>query len=146
MLMIYEINHIWTAEMKWKWRNDRRSERSLCNCVKKPEKNSEVLNLIRYFVCSAATGARTLERLPLLMCIFVWINLDSYVVVAAWWVSCLVPVNELSYFLFGNEWSAVILLLAGMEIRRPVINMDLTSRKSDIPFNICHRTTLDLPL
>ena len=35
---IYEINHIWTAEMKWKWRNDRRSERNLCNCVKKPEK------------------------------------------------------------------------------------------------------------
>ena len=23
VLMIYEINHIWTAEMKWKWRNDR---------------------------------------------------------------------------------------------------------------------------
>ena len=38
--MIYEINHIWTAEMKWKWRNDRSSERNLCNCVKKPEKNS----------------------------------------------------------------------------------------------------------
>jgi len=37
MLMIYEINHIWTAEMKWKWRNDRRSERNLWNCVKKPE-------------------------------------------------------------------------------------------------------------
>ena len=36
--MIYEINHIWTAEMKWKWRNDRRSEHNLCNCVKKPEK------------------------------------------------------------------------------------------------------------
>ena len=36
--MIYEINHIWTAEMKWRWRNDRRSERNLCNCVKKPEK------------------------------------------------------------------------------------------------------------
>ena len=36
--MIYEINHIWTAEMNWKWRNDRRSERNLCNCVKKPEK------------------------------------------------------------------------------------------------------------
>ena len=34
--MIYEINHIWTAEMKWKWRNDRRSERNLCNFVKKP--------------------------------------------------------------------------------------------------------------
>ena len=38
LLMIYEINHIWTAEMKWKWRNDRRSERNLCNCVKKPKK------------------------------------------------------------------------------------------------------------
>ena len=25
--------------MKWKWRSDRRSERNLCNCVKKPEKN-----------------------------------------------------------------------------------------------------------
>ena len=24
VLMIYEINHIWTAEMKWKWRNERR--------------------------------------------------------------------------------------------------------------------------
>ena len=40
VLMIYEINHRWIAEMKWKWRNDRRSERNLCNCVKKPEKNS----------------------------------------------------------------------------------------------------------
>ena len=38
--MVYEINHIWTVETKWKWRNDRRSERNLCNCVKKPEKNS----------------------------------------------------------------------------------------------------------
>ena len=36
VLMVYEINHIWIAEMIWKWRNDRRSERSLCNCVKKP--------------------------------------------------------------------------------------------------------------
>ena len=26
VLMIYEINRIWTAEMKWKWRNDHRSE------------------------------------------------------------------------------------------------------------------------
>ena len=24
----------------WKWRDDRRSERNLCNCVRKPEKNS----------------------------------------------------------------------------------------------------------
>ena len=32
---MYETNHKWTAEMKWKWRNDRRSERYLRNCVKK---------------------------------------------------------------------------------------------------------------
>ena len=38
LLMIYEINHIWTAEIKWKWRNDHRSEHNLCNCIKKPEK------------------------------------------------------------------------------------------------------------
>ena len=42
--MIREINHIWTAEMKWKWRNDRRSERNLCNCVNKPEKKVHDLN------------------------------------------------------------------------------------------------------
>ena len=42
--MIYEINHIWTAEMNWKWRNDRRSERNLCNCGKKPEKNIQDFN------------------------------------------------------------------------------------------------------
>ena len=40
VLIIYEINHIWTAEVKWKWRKERRSKRNLCNCVKKPEKNS----------------------------------------------------------------------------------------------------------
>ena len=44
VLMIYEINHIWTAEMKWEWRNDRRSERNLCNCVKKPEKKNQDFN------------------------------------------------------------------------------------------------------
>ena len=42
--MIYEINHIWTAEMKWRWRNDRRSECNLCNCVKKPEKKIQDFN------------------------------------------------------------------------------------------------------
>ena len=26
----------------WKWRNDRRSERNLCNCVKKPEKKRKI--------------------------------------------------------------------------------------------------------
>ena len=53
--MIYEINHIWTADMKWKWRNDRRSERNLCNCVKKPEKNLGLqrgLNLWPRDVCA----------------------------------------------------------------------------------------------
>ena len=30
-----------TSEWKWKWRNDRRSEPNLCNCVKKPEKNQD---------------------------------------------------------------------------------------------------------
>ena len=38
LLKIHEINHIWTTEIKWKWRNDRRGERNLCNCVKKAEK------------------------------------------------------------------------------------------------------------
>ena len=28
----------------WKWRNDRRSERNLCDCVKKPEKKIEDFN------------------------------------------------------------------------------------------------------
>ena len=28
--------------MKWKWRNDGRSERNLCNCVKKPEKKRKI--------------------------------------------------------------------------------------------------------
>ena len=40
--MIYETNHKWTAEMKWKWRNDRRSERYLRNCVKKLEKKKKI--------------------------------------------------------------------------------------------------------
>ena len=44
VLMIYEKNHIWTAEMKWKWRNDRRSERNLCKCVKKSEKKIQDFN------------------------------------------------------------------------------------------------------
>ena len=29
VLMIYEINHIWTAEMKWKWRRKKKLFRSL---------------------------------------------------------------------------------------------------------------------
>ena len=42
--------------MKWKWRNDRRSERNLCNCVKKPEK--KILDLNRVWTRDLAiTGA-----------------------------------------------------------------------------------------
>ena len=40
LLTVYEIYHIWTAEMKWKWRNGRCSECNLCNCVKKPGKKN----------------------------------------------------------------------------------------------------------
>ena len=28
----------WEQQQSWKWRNDRRSERNLCNCIKKPPK------------------------------------------------------------------------------------------------------------
>ena len=35
-----DLEECLTELMQWKWRNDRRSERNLCNCVKKPEKNS----------------------------------------------------------------------------------------------------------
>ena len=48
VLMIHEINHIWTAEMKWKWRNDRRGERNLCICVKKPEVSVVHMNIWTY--------------------------------------------------------------------------------------------------
>ena len=33
VLMIYEMNHIWTAEMIWKWRNDRQAAEFLCDAV-----------------------------------------------------------------------------------------------------------------
>ena len=35
--------HSWHFKTSWKWRNDRRSERKLCNCVKKPEKKNSGL-------------------------------------------------------------------------------------------------------
>ena len=68
VLITYEINHIWTAEMKWKWRNDRRSERNLCNCVKKPEKNSGLrdTDAMLYQLSYEATdvGSRSIDLLP----------------------------------------------------------------------------------
>ena len=55
VLMIYEMNHIWTAEIKWKWRNCRRSERNLCNCIKKPEKNSGLQRGLNPWPCDTGT-------------------------------------------------------------------------------------------
>ena len=44
------VNDIWNKSYmncgnEWKWRNDRRSERNLCNCVKKPSGLQRGLNL-----------------------------------------------------------------------------------------------------
>ena len=44
LMIIYEINQIWPAEMKWRWKNDCRSERNLCNYVKKLEKKIQDFN------------------------------------------------------------------------------------------------------
>ena len=63
VLMIYEINYIWTAEMKWKWRNDRRGERNLCNCVKKPEKKNQDFNGV-WTPDLAITGAMLYQLAP----------------------------------------------------------------------------------
>ena len=57
VLMIYEINHIWTAEIKWKWRNNRCSERNLCNCIKKPEKKNQDFNVRGLNLWPHDTGA-----------------------------------------------------------------------------------------
>ena len=61
VLMIYEINHIWTVEMKWKWRNDRRSERNLCNCVKKPEKKKGLQRGLNAWPCDYRCNALPTE-------------------------------------------------------------------------------------
>ena len=65
--MIYQINHMWTAEMKWKWRNDRRSEHNLYNCVKKPEKKKnsgplEVLNFFQASLCNYINCVRCYDH------------------------------------------------------------------------------------
>ena len=75
--MIYEINHIWTAEMKWKWRNDRRIERNLCNCVKKPEKISGLQRGLNPF--PRDTGAM-LYQLSYQASDFVHIRFISYII------------------------------------------------------------------
>ena len=40
VFMIYEMNHVWTAEMKWNEGVIAAVKCNLCNCLKKPEKNS----------------------------------------------------------------------------------------------------------
>ena len=61
VLMIYEMNHIWTTEMKWKWRNELRSERNLCNCVKKPEKKSGLQRDLNPWPCDYRCDALPTE-------------------------------------------------------------------------------------
>ena len=79
--MIYEINHIWTAEMKWKWRkmiiavNGIYAIRNLCNWVKKSEKSPEFffqaalcncINCVHcndhFFIFSLYCGTECLQR------------------------------------------------------------------------------------
>ena len=43
VLMIYEMNHIWTAEMKWNEGMIVAVKRNLSNCVKKPERRNVVM-------------------------------------------------------------------------------------------------------
>ena len=43
MQIIYRFHQTEIHDV-WKWRNDRRSERNLCNCVKKPEKKIQDFN------------------------------------------------------------------------------------------------------
>ena len=43
--------------MKWKWRNDRCSERNLCNCVKKPEWKKTLTCSQRQWLHSSVGGA-----------------------------------------------------------------------------------------
>ena len=125
--MIYEINHIWNAEMKWKWRNDRRSERNLRNCVKKPEKNS---GLQRGF--EPVTSRYRCDVLPTeLWSHWRWeqvleFNLE-FQIVGPWWriLNCLINSNDYertehylkrkagySYSLFGQMAHFILLILA----------------------------------
>ena len=52
------------AGMKWKWRNDRRSERNLCKCIKKPEKK------IQDLIIGNSVTARSRVQTPLKSWIF----------------------------------------------------------------------------
>ena len=111
MLVIYEINHIWTAEMKCKWRNDRRSECNLCNCVKKTEKKIRTSTVFEP-VTSSFTGPMLYQ-----------LSYEATDVGSRSFVGSYVPVKEMSvndlvhisltlvsyiintYFFHGNIWT-----------------------------------------
>ena len=58
---IYDLFHI-----SWKWRNDRCSERNLCNCVKKPEKKKIYIYIYISLTLISFTGTYepTIDLLP----------------------------------------------------------------------------------
>ena len=91
--MIYEINHIWTAEMKWKWRNDRRIERNLCNCVKKPEKISALQRGLNPF--PRDTGAMLYQ-----------LSYQASDVVHIWFISYIVNTHLFHGNIWTNNWAA----------------------------------------
>ena len=88
--MIYEINHIWTAEKKWRWRNDRRSEPNLCNCVKKPEKK------FRTFFSGFFTQLHKLRSLRRS-----FLHLHFLSAVHIWFISYIIN----THFFYGNIWT-----------------------------------------
>ena len=90
--MIYETNHLWTAEIKWKWRNDRRSERNLCNCVKKPEKKFTTEFFFSGFF-------RQLHKLCSLRRSFLHFHFISAVHI--WFISYIINTD----FFHGNIWT-----------------------------------------
>ena len=55
--MIYEMDHIWTADMKSKWSYDPRScECNFCNCVEKAEKFRTSTTSTSRYRCDAITN------------------------------------------------------------------------------------------
>ena len=93
LLMIYEINHIWTAEMKWEWRGDRRSERNLCNCVKKPEKISGLQRGLNPF--PRDTGAMLYQ-----------LSYQASDVVHIWFISYIINTHLFHGNIWTNNWPA----------------------------------------
>ena len=78
VLMIYEINHIWTAEMKWKWRNDRRSECNLCNCVKSRTISHVYSSSHNYFILLSSYSIFTISFVSLKIIMLPYYMHESY--------------------------------------------------------------------